>query len=298
MKRPQVLQIEPLIPAFLIVTAMHVVGGAVVAWSWQRQHAGLVQDTLVWMSPADFINHLPLATDKPLSVAANVPSKTQQPKVEAPALPKATLIAAPAAPPMPPKPEPAPEAPASTAKAPVRETAAPLFAGAAVPKPAANRSITLRRARPPAPSPVAVSSTTVNTAPPMQKASLMDIARLNTLRPPEAPKMPATAPALEPLPPGLNMDEVDNAVNSAFYTAWTAPALDDVLSNQRAATLTISIDRSGRIIRSQMTSPSGSHALDSSILDAAARTRQIPSKLPSQFPKESYDLELNFILLP
>lgn len=122
----------------------------------------------------------------------------------------------------------------------------------------------------------------------------MDIARLNTLRPPEAPKMPATAPALEPLPPDLNMDEVDNAVNSAFYTAWTAPALDDVLSNQRAATLTISIDRSRHIIRSQMTSPSGSHALDSSILDAAARTRQIPSKLPSQFPKESYDLKTRF----
>lgn len=127
MKRPQVLQIEPLIPAFLIVIAMHVVGGAVVAWSWQQQHAGQVQDTLVWMSPAEFLNHLPLATDKPLSVAANVPSKTRQPEVEPPALPKATLIAAPAAPPMPPQPEPAPEAPASTAKVPVRETAAPLL---------------------------------------------------------------------------------------------------------------------------------------------------------------------------
>jgi hypothetical protein len=43
---------------------------------------------------------------------------------------------------------------------------------------------------------------------------------------------------------------------------------------------------------------SGSHALDQSILEAAAKVKKISITLPSNYSKDSYDLELNFLLLP
>jgi hypothetical protein len=43
---------------------------------------------------------------------------------------------------------------------------------------------------------------------------------------------------------------------------------------------------------------SGSHDLDQSIIEATAQVKKISATLPSNFSKDSYDLELNFILLP
>jgi outer membrane biosynthesis protein TonB len=94
------------------------------------------------------------------------------------------------------------------------------------------------------------------------------------------------------------MDAVDNAVNAAFLAAWTAPPLDAVLANQRSAQLNISIGKNGRVFGSQMIRPSGSHPLDDSILAAVAKVTRIDATLPSHFPKESYDLELTFNILP
>jgi hypothetical protein len=260
----------------------------VLWWLWSEQRHAHYRDLLVWMNPADFHNNvanvpiIPVPPPAPV-VAAVTPAPrpkkaaTPPPVVEAP--PKATLIAPP---PMAPQPE--------------SLTSTPLFAGAAKPRQQASRNITLRRARPAAPANATATKPVDSTVPPMTSASLLDLARLGTLRPPEpAPAAPAP---VDDLPPSLNLDTVDNAVNAAFHAAWTAPALDAVPAHQRSAELTISIGRDGRVIRSQMTKPSGSHALDTSILDAAARTREIGVTLPSQFPKESYDLELNFLILP
>lgn len=47
-----------------------------------------------------------------------------------------------------------------------------------------------------------------------------------------------------------------------------------------------------------MTKFSHSHALDESILEAASKVKKISTSLPSNYTKESYDLELNFLLLP
>jgi TonB family protein len=67
---------------------------------------------------------------------------------------------------------------------------------------------------------------------------------------------------------------------------------------QREARLNIAIGKDGTVLKAQMSKFSGSHVLDQSILEAAARVKKISSALPSNFPKDSYDLELNFLLLP
>lgn len=291
MKRPRPTTLEPLAPAVLVVFAMHLALVFGLFWGAQELRQPRSALKLVWMNPADFHDTVAAATPPkavlirpPVTAANKTPPITAPPKpvtptppIEAPVA-KATLVAAP---------------PQQAMPAPVEGT--PLFAGAAMPKPAANRSITLRRA---IPKPPAAPLLPPPPAPPMAGATLADMARLNTFRP-AAPAPPAlAAPANADLPPGLNLDAVDNAVNTAFYAAWTAPPLDAVPVNQRSARLTISVARDGRVLGSEMSTPSGSHALDDSILSAAAKVSRIEATLPSQFPKDSYDLELNFNLLP
>lgn len=286
--------LEPLAPAALLVLAVHAVLVMLVVWGWQEAHRPMSNGQLVWLNPADF--HDPIAGAEPPNavparppVASAKPSKPAAPKsvppkatpkapAEAPVA-KATLVAAP---------------PTQAMPVPVEGT--PLFAGAAVPKPSANRAITLRRAVP-KPKP-AISAEIQLTAPPLSGATLADMARLNRFRPALPSLPPPPAEETEALPPGLNMDAVDNAVNAAFHAAWTAPPLDAVPANQRSARLTISIGKDGKVISSQMIQPSGSHALDDSILAAVAKVPGIPVTLPSQFPKPSYDLELTFNILP
>jgi TonB family protein len=261
-----------------------------VVWGWQEAHRPKSTGKLVWLNPSDY--HNPIAGDEvPKAVLVKPPVVTAK-KTNAPSPPKSDLKAPPEAPVAKATLVAAPPAQAM----PVPTEGAPLFAGAAVPKPSANRAITLRRAVP-KPKP-AISAEIQFTPPPLSGATLADMARLNRFRPglPPLPAPPAEPP--EALPPGMNMDAVDNAVNAAFHAAWTAPPLDAVPSNQRSARLSISIGKDGKIISSQMIQPSGSHALDDSILAAVAKIPSVPATLPSPFPKPSYDLELTFNILP
>jgi hypothetical protein len=289
MKRPRPTTLEPLAPAVLVVLAAHAVLVLLVVWGWQEMHRSKSAVNLVWMNPAEFHNPVasaappkavlirpPLAAVKKTPPPA--PPKAPAKPIEAPVA-KATLVAAP---------------PQQAMPAPVEGT--PLFAGAATPKPAANRSITLRRAVA-KPKPAISAEIQVN-VPPIAGATLADMARLNRFRPGMPSLPPPPVEQKNELPPGLNMDAVDNAVNAAFLAAWKAPPLDAVLANQRSAQLNISIGKDGRVFGSQMMRPSGSHPLDDSILAAVAKVTRIDATLPSQFPKESYDLELTFNILP
>jgi len=192
---------------------------------------------------------------------------------------KATLVAAP---------------PQQHAMEPIPNTAAPpLFAGSAGSgtKPSANRSITLRR-------PVdkrAGSMPFDATVPPMTSPTLMDIVRLNALRP---GTIPAPGSGAQPPEEEADLDSVDEVVNTAFLANWVAPPIESVPSGQREARLNLSIGKDGTITKSQMTKFSGSHALDQSILEAVGKVKKISTTLPSNYSKDSYDLELNFLLLP
>ena len=288
MKRSRPTTLEPLAPAVLVVLVAHAVLVMLVVWGWQEVRRSKMGSGLVWMNPADFRD--PVAAAAPpkavlirppvaaVKKTAPAPPKPSTKPAEAPVA-KATLVAAP---------------PQQAMPAPVEGT--PLFAGAAVPKPAANRSITLRRAVP-KPKP-AISAEIQVPAPPMAGATLADMARLNRLRPGSSLLPPVPIEDKNELPPGLNMDVVDNAVNAAFLAAWTAPPLDAVPANQRSATLTLSVGKDGQVFGSQMIRPSGSHPLDDSILAAVAKVTRIDTTLPSHFPKQSYDLELTFNILP
>ena len=128
----------------------------------------------------------------------------------------------------------------------------------------------------------------------MSSPTLLDIARLNTLR--TAPVV--VAPGVAQTDEEINLDAVDEALNAAFLTHWTAPPITVVPSAQREARLNISIGRDGTVLKSQMSKFSGSHDLDQSIIQAAAQVKKISVALPSNFSKESYGLELNFLLLP
>lgn len=296
MPRTRPTTLEPLTPALFVVVALHAALALVVWWACQEARARSSAAPLMWMRPSDFKDSLPAAAPRqevpraiPIAAAPKKapataplpkiePPPAAPPKAQEPAVAKATLIS-------PPK-------PVETMSLIEPGAPAPLFAGAAVPKTAANRSITLRRAvrrPPPIPQPGAPPP------PPAKTASLTDMARLSTLRPQAAE--PAAAPAGDPAAT-INMDAVDNAVNAAFYAQWTAPALDAVPETQRSAQLTISVSRDGSITSSEMIRPSGSHALDDSILAALAKVKKIGTTLPSQFPKDSYDLDITFLLLP
>lgn len=286
MKRHRPTTLEPISAAMFVIISVH--AGLVCAgwWWWKEKMAGpanVHEPRLSWMSPADFKSRLP-ATATPPVIVSNVPGPKAAGTPPAAALnssdvpvQKATLIAPP---PQQQAMEPVPNAATTT----------PLFAPATfAPKPSANRSITLRRAPDKAPG----SRAPGTPAPPMASPTLLDVARLNTLRPPPMPQPGSVAVTEE-----ADMDLVDEAVNAAFLAGWTAPPIDTVPASQRESRLNISIGRDGSILKAQMSKFSGSHALDQSILEAAAKVKKISTALPSNFSKESYDLELNFLLLP
>ena len=269
---------------FLIVT-LHLALAGGLWWCWRDYSASLKEPRLTWMKPADFKSAtlVPAPASSPVlatteSKAKPLPSAKPAPQaVREEPVQKAVLVAAP---PEPPRMEPVPNA-----------IGAPLFAPATpAPKPSANRSITLRRMlekKRPTTAPGAP-------APPMSSPTLLDIARLNTLR--TAPVVPP--PGVAHTDESINLDAVDEALNAAFLTHWTAPPITVVPAAQREARLNISIGRDGTVLKSQMSNFSGSHDLDQSIIQAAAQVKKISVALPSNFSKESYDLELNFLLLP
>jgi outer membrane biosynthesis protein TonB len=285
MKRSRPTTLEPISASMFLIVTLHLALAGGLWWCWRDYSASLKEPRLTWMKPADFKSATlmpvpassPVLTTneskaKPLPAAKPAPQAVKEEPVQ-----KAVLVAAP---PEPPRMEPVPNA-----------IGAPLFAPATpAPKPSANRSITLRRMlekKPPTTAPGAP-------APPMSSPTLLDIARLNTLR--TAPVV--VAQGVSQTDEEINLDAVDEALNAAFLTHWTAPPITVVPAAQREARLNISIGRDGTVLKSQMSKFSGSHDLDQSIIQAAAQVKKISVALPSNFSKESYDLELNFLLLP
>lgn len=276
--------LEPISAAMFVIVSLHIAAAFGLWWWWQESGARKREaqaSQLVWLQPGDFKSLAPpaavpaakitAATPKSAKAATAEPKKTDDPPVQ-----KATLVAAP------------PQQHQMVAVP--NESSTPLFAPATpAPKPAANRSITLRRA-PDKPLPTAAFGTP---APPIASPTLLDIARLNTMRPP-----PPVAGKSDVIAEEVNLDAVDEAVNAAFLASWTAPPIGVVPAAQREARLNISIGRDGTVLKAQMSKFSGSHVLDQSILEAAARVKKISAALPSNFSKDSYDLELNFLLLP
>lgn len=131
----------------------------------------------------------------------------------------------------------------------------------------------------------------------MSSPTLLDIARLNSMRPNSLPKA-GSAPPPEDIDNIKELDAVDEALNAAFLGIWTAPPIDSVPPGQREARVNLSVGRDGSIVKTQMSKFSGSHVLDQSILETAAAVKKIPVTLPSNYSKDSYDVELNFLLLP
>lgn len=295
-KRPTTL--EPISAAAIVIVSLHL-AAIFGVWSWWQnvhtQRRNAMAANLEWMKPSDFKNlapppavpraikvaSAPKAAKKALQVPVPVPVPAPTPKAAAADAPvqKATLVAAP---PQQHQMEPVPNT-----------TGAPLFGGtpAQQVKPSANRSITLRRAPEKRPG----SATFGAPVPPITSPTLYDIARLNTMRPSAIPlPNPDAAPAQEQ----VNLDAVDEAVNTAFLANWVAPPIDSVPDGQREGRLNISIGKDGTVLKAQMSKFSGSHVLDQSILEAAAKVKNISATLPSNFPNDSYDLEMNFLLLP
>jgi hypothetical protein len=290
MKRKRPTTLEPISAAAIVIVSLHLAAVFGVWWWWQNvqntKHAAQ-QMKLAWMNPADFKEVAPTLTVPRVKPVATAPKAAKKAPPEAPKPPpvpleppvqKATLVAAP---------------PQQHAMEPVpNTTAAPLFAPPTpAAKPSANRSITLRRAQERRPGTTMFGAP----VPPMTNPGLMDVARLNALRPAAVPPPGTPAPATED---EVNLDAVDEAVNAAFLSSWVAPPYDSVPEGQREARLNISIGKDGTVIKVQMIKFSRSHALDQSILEAAAKVKKISTTLPSNFAKDSYDLEMNFLLLP
>lgn len=289
MKRSRPKTLEPISGSIFLIVFLHLVAAAGAWWWWRdgRLQAFQAEESrLAWMHPGDFKSGLPpvmaaVAPDADGKAAADAKSTASvRPKSDEPPVQKATLVAAP---------------PEHLSLEPVpNATSTPLFAPAiTAPKPSANRSITLRRVHEkPPPGSMRIRSP----APPMSSPTLLDIARLNTLRP--APPIPPPGAAAAVLEEDANLDAVDEAVNAAFLAAWIAPPLDAVPASQREARLNIAIGKDGTVLKAQMSKFSGSHVLDQSIIESASRVKKISAALPSNFAKDSYDLELNFLLLP
>ncbi|MCX6853336.1 MAG: TonB family protein, partial [Verrucomicrobia bacterium] len=93
---------------------------------------------------------------------------------------------------------------------------------------------------------------------------------------------------------GADMGPVEKALQQSILKEWTAPPAQSVPPSQRRATMEISILRDGSIADASMKTASGSSLLDASIRQAAERLKKIPVTLPSNFPKERYELRVNF----
>lgn len=288
MKRNRPKTLEPISGSIFLIVFLHLAAAAGAWWWWRegRQQARKAEESrLAWMHPSDFRSGLATAlpaSPRPLAEEPNSVVKAAaagEAKSDEP-VQKAMLVAAP------------PEQQSLDTVA--NATGTPLFAPAIpAPKPSANRNITLRRVHEkPPPGSMRIRSP----APPMSSPTLLDIARLNTLRP--SPPIPPPGSAVAPEEEDTNLDAVDEAVNAAFLAGWVAPPLDSVPAAQREARLNISIGKDGTILKAQMSKFSGSHVLDQSIIETASRVKKISAALPSNFTKDSYDLELNFLLLP
>jgi outer membrane biosynthesis protein TonB len=93
---------------------------------------------------------------------------------------------------------------------------------------------------------------------------------------------------------GADMGDVEKALEQAILKEWIAPSAQAVPPSQRRATMEIVILRDGTIADSSIKTASGSSLFNASIRKAADRLKKIPVTLPSNFPKERYELRVNF----
>lgn len=93
---------------------------------------------------------------------------------------------------------------------------------------------------------------------------------------------------------GADMEAVEKALQQAILNEWIAPAVESVPPSQRRATMEVAILRDGTIADASIKTASGSNLLDASVRRAADRLKKIPATLPSNFPKERYELRVNF----
>lgn len=93
---------------------------------------------------------------------------------------------------------------------------------------------------------------------------------------------------------GADMEPVKKALERAILREWKAPPIQSVPAAQRRVTVELAVLRDGTVRDAVMKTHSGSEALDASVRAAAGRVTKIPETLPSSFPKERYDLRVNF----
>ena len=93
---------------------------------------------------------------------------------------------------------------------------------------------------------------------------------------------------------GGSLDAVEQALQQALMREWKPPSIDEVPPAQRRAVVELVIWRDGSVRSAYLQKPSGSEDMDSSVRLALSRVTKISETLPSSFPKERYDLRVNF----
>jgi hypothetical protein len=93
---------------------------------------------------------------------------------------------------------------------------------------------------------------------------------------------------------GASMASVDEAVQKAYLSEWLTPPKQLVPASRRSVSLEVTIGRDGTILEAKLPKTGEEAALDASVQEVAARVKKIPVSLPSTFPKERYDLRVNF----
>lgn len=292
--------VEPLAPALVAVAMAH---GFLAFFLWMfiaavapGKKALPLHKDLVWYSPTVFLPAVtetpPPAPEKPsnkitLTVAPTTPNAAQRvvPLVSKQMLAQissqaSSLVAGP----MELKPEPSgltinPVAPVANKPVDVPKEAVPEIpatpAATALTGPEANKYITLSPVEPPD---AAVALTTVKPV-----LNLLDIANLN-----------AAQKKREVTHGGADLEPVESALEKAILSAWKAPTIKAVPLGQRRVTLTLSILRDGSLEDVKISAPSGSDLLDASVRAAVARVTKITQRLPAAYPKERYELQVNF----
>lgn len=282
MSRPALTKLEPLAGPVAAVALAHILL-VLLVWIflplWQAAHPNHAAELarLDWKKPDDFLLGGALSPE-PAAVGKGA-WLTPPPPPSAPAPAVAASSPSPeSSPPLPPSvgasssSSPSSASPASVAKAPAVAPQAPLV----------DHTATVMAPPPAGPTPAP--------APPANKYITVSAKKLSLFTPAGAPNTAAaSAPA-----PGPDMGPVENAIQKAYLKEWVAPAIQYVPAGHRSATLDVSISRNGTILEAKVSKPAGAPALDISILDSTKRVTKIPVSLPSSFPKERYDLQVNF----
>lgn len=305
---PRRAPIEPLAPALVAVALAHgfaafILWMFIAAWSPAQKTLQLPKDC-VWHSPSDF---LVIQPPPPPVVVAQQPA--EQPQVKAPAnapYPAPAVQLKPQTDKAPPwvssqmpatissqastlvamlsdqklgpmsltiNPPVSPVVPVEKTDPPVAKTTEP--DQSVITGPEANKYIMILPVEPadvvPAPAPM------------KSVLSLLDVANLY-----EAQKKREASQG------GADMEPVQAALEKAILSAWKSPTIKAVPASHRRVTLSLSILRDGSVEDVVVVTPSGSDLLDASVRAAAARVTKITQSLPSQFPRDRYDLQINF----